>query len=74
MRLLDGQVVVMRGMEATETRKRKSKVPLLGDIPLIGRMFRREKTEVEKTVVLVFVSAIVIDPAGNRVNPPTEKE
>ncbi len=74
VRLLDGQAVVMRGMEATSIRKIKDKVPLLGDIPLIGRMFRREKTEEEKTVVLVFVSAIVIDPAGNRVNPSTEKE
>ena len=68
VRLLDGGAVVMRGMEATSIRKIKGKIPLLGDIPLIGRMFRREKTEEEKTVVLVFVSAIVIDPAGNRVN------
>jgi len=36
MRVQDGQVVMLRGMTSTNIRKKKDKVPLLGDIPLLG--------------------------------------
>jgi hypothetical protein len=74
MRVQDGQVVMLRGMTSTNIRKKKDKVPLLGDIPLLGRLFRRETTEKEEKQLLIFVKAFQIDPAGNRLFPPRESK
>jgi general secretion pathway protein D len=46
----------------------KDKVPIFGDIPIIGRTFRSTVSQSEKKNVIFFVSVRVIDPAGNRVN------
>ena len=74
MRVQDGQVVMLRGMTATNIRKKKDKVPVLGDIPLVGRLFRKETTETEEKELLIFVKANQIDPAGNRRFPPKESK
>ncbi len=45
----------------------KDRVPVLGSIPLVGRMFRSEtRTPVRKNLI-VFITPTIIDPAGNRV-------
>jgi type II secretory pathway component GspD/PulD (secretin) len=54
MRVQDGQVVMLRGMTSTNFRKKKDKVPLLGDIPLLGRLFRKESIEKEEKQLLIF--------------------
>jgi Zn-dependent protease with chaperone function len=74
MRLQDGQVVMLRGMTSTNIRKKKDKVPVLGDIPLLGRLFRRETIEKEEKQLLIFVKAFQIDPAGNRLFPSSESK
>lgn len=62
-----GQTLVMGGMPIEETIRTKDTVPVLGDIPLLGRLFRREgKYNIRKTL-LVFVTATIVDPAGNPV-------
>ncbi len=41
---------------------------MLGDLPLLGRLFRSEsKTSIKKNL-LVFVTPTLIDPAGNRIH------
>ena len=70
--ILDGQTLMLRGMSSSSIRKKKKKVPVLGSIPLIGRIFRSEKTEQVESHVIVFVTATVIDAAGNR-RFPVEK-
>ncbi len=52
----DGQVVVMSGLRKKETTITQSKVPLLGDLPLVGFLFSNDKTEVKQTELLVFIS------------------
>ena len=64
--LQDGQTVMLRGMTTTDITKMKSKVPLLGDLPLIGPLFRREQLGEKDVHLVVFVTPLVIDPAGNR--------
>ncbi len=73
MTIRDGQSVVLRGLPAQDIRKYKSKIPFLGDLPVTGRLFRRERTEVEDRTLLVFVTAFQIDPAGNRILPRSEE-
>lgn len=64
----DGQTIVLGGLIAENVRKSKDKVPMLGDIPLLGRLFRSEHTRSEKKNLVIFVTPTIIDPAGNRVH------
>jgi type II secretory pathway component GspD/PulD (secretin) len=66
----DGQTVVLGGLIAENVSKTKDKVPVLGDIPFLGRLFRSERSISEKRNLVVFVTPKLIDPAGNRVHSP----
>jgi Flp pilus assembly secretin CpaC len=62
----DGQTVILGGLIAEDSIKTKDKVPMLGDLPLVGRLFRSESNNTRKKNLLIFVSPTIIDPAGNR--------
>jgi len=64
----DGQTVVLGGMISETITKVKSQVPVLGDLPLLGRLFQSESTDNQKQNLLIFVTPTIIDPAGNRVH------
>lgn len=59
----DGQSVVIGGLIQTSDEERNSKVPIIGDIPIIGLPFRTKKNEVNKTELLVILTPRVI-PGG----------
>jgi len=40
-------------------------VPVLGDLPLVGKLFRSESSKSRKTNLVIFVTPRIIDPAGN---------
>lgn len=65
----DGHTVVMGGLIREELTSFEDKIPILGDIPILGRLFRSEGTRSEKRNLLIFVTARLVDPAGNSVNP-----
>lgn len=52
----DGQTVVLGGIFQTETVRSTSKVPLLGDIPVVGRLFKRNVNEDQKRELIIFVT------------------
>jgi hypothetical protein len=56
--------VVIGGMIKDYTNTINDKVPLLGDIPLLGNFFKSKSTEVKKTNLLIFVTARVLKPNG----------
>ena len=66
----DGQTVVLGGLIAEESRKQRDKVPILGDLPLVGRLFTSEASVVAKKNLVIFVTPTIIDPSGKRVNDP----
>jgi len=66
----DGQTVVLGGLIAETVTKTREKVPVLGDIPLLGRLFRSETSDSTKKNLVIFVTPTIIDPAGNRVHSP----
>jgi general secretion pathway protein D len=66
----DGQTIVLGGLIAENVQKTKDKIPVLGDIPFLGRLFRSERNTSEKRNLVVFVTPKLIDPAGNRVHAP----
>lgn len=64
----DQQTVVLGGLIAENVRKSREKVPVLGDIPLLGRLFRSESSDTTKKNLVIFVTPTIIDPAGNRIH------
>jgi hypothetical protein len=64
IQIYNGATVVMGGM-ITEVRvSHEDKIPFLGDLPLVGRLFRNSYESSEKRNLLIFVSARLVDPAG----------
>jgi general secretion pathway protein D len=62
----DGQTVVLGGLISDEVTKIKDKVPMLGDLPFVGKLFRSESSQTRKKNLVIFVTPTIIDPAGNR--------
>lgn len=61
----NGQVIVLGGLIQDDVTQADSKVPLLGDIPLLGRLFRSTKETRVKRNLMVFLRPTVIrDAAG----------
>lgn len=61
----DGQVIVLGGLIQDDVTQTDSKVPLLGDIPWLGRLFRSTKDTHIKRNLMVFLRPTVIrDAAG----------
>nr|WP_202436497.1 type II secretion system secretin GspD [Vibrio eleionomae] len=56
----DGQMLVLGGLMDERTAESESKVPLLGDIPIIGQLFRSTSTETEKKNLMVFIKPTII--------------
>jgi general secretion pathway protein D len=56
----DGQTVVLGGLIKDEVQVSSSRVPLLGSIPLLGKLFRNDSSSKVKTNLLVFIRATVI--------------
>ena len=59
-----GQTVVLGGMLENSKSKTVKQVPILGDIPLIGWLFRHTETTYMPTNLLIFVTATVINDRG----------
>ncbi len=63
----DGQTVGLGGLMREDVQIVEDKVPFLGDLPLIGRAFRSSVDSHIKRNLLIFVTANLIDPAGQRI-------
>ncbi|MFU8876548.1 MAG: type IV pilus secretin PilQ, partial [Wenzhouxiangellaceae bacterium] len=57
----NGQTVVLGGIFQEERNFNTSKVPMLGDVPVLGALFRRRITEDEKRELLIFVTPNILD-------------
>ncbi len=55
------QTIVIGGLVSTENLKAIQKIPLLGDIPLLGFLFRRTTYTTKKTNLMVFLTPIILD-------------
>ncbi len=66
--IYDGATVVMGGLTRDEVRTINDKVPFLGDIPGLGRLFRSEGETRQKKNLLIFVTANLVSPGGSLSN------
>ena len=60
----DGATLVMGGLTREEVKKVNDKVPFLGDLPLLGRLFRSTGQSAQKRNLLIFVTANLVNPGG----------
>ena len=56
----DGQAVVLGGLRKKETSKQINKVPVLGDIPVLGHLFRFEGEATAMTELVIFITPHII--------------
>lgn len=59
----DGQTVVLGGIFQTNTSKSVTKTPFLGDIPYLGRLFRRDSVSNNKQELLIFITPRLVTDA-----------
>ena len=69
----DGQTVVLGGLMREDVQKTEDKVPILGDIPLLGRAFRTNVEQHNKKNLVMFVTARIVTPAGVPLNEEEEE-
>jgi general secretion pathway protein D len=56
----DGETIAIGGLIKDNTDRVRSKVPILGDIPILGRLFQYYKNTGEKTNLLIFITATIV--------------
>lgn len=59
-----GSVVVLGGVKEAQTVKFEDKLPILGDLPFVGRFFRSEGSEKTRRALIMFAKVDLVDPSG----------
>lgn len=72
--LRDGQTAAIGGLVDTTTRKIATKVPLLGDIPLLGMLFKKSEDIKDVTNLIIFITATVLEPSKMKYENVVSKE
>jgi hypothetical protein len=72
VRVRDGQTIIIGGLGQKEQRRVRTKVPVLGDLPLLGQLFRSSHTESSQTDLVIFVTPRVLSSTGHL--PPAEEQ
>jgi general secretion pathway protein D len=67
----DGETIVMGGTIRDNSTVTDDRIPAMGDLPLIGRLFRSKTEERDKRNLLIFVSVRLVSPDGS---PIRERE
>jgi len=69
----DGQVIVLGGLITDDVQESVQKVPGLGDIPLLGKLFRYNKTTKVKTNLMIFIHPTIVRDAATETMVTTGK-
>lgn len=57
----DGETIVLGGVFREETATSESKTPVLGDIPYLGRLFKRSERSSRRTELLIFITPRILE-------------
>lgn len=66
--IYDGYTVAVGGLMREDVQSVEDKVPILGDLPYVGRLFQTKAQNHIKSNLIIFVTAEIIDATGKRVN------
>ncbi|MBQ6353040.1 MAG: hypothetical protein IJJ28_07225, partial [Lentisphaeria bacterium] len=70
----DGETIVLGGVGKDDTSTVNDKIPILGDIPVIGRLFQSKFSNASKNTLLIFLSGRLVKPDGSAYNPAKQIE
>ena len=70
--IYDGHTVAVGGLMREDVQDVEDGVPVLSDIPLIGRLFKSDAQSHIKSNLIIFVTANIIDAAGKNYRKPNE--
>ena len=70
----DGQTVVLGGLMREDVQKVEDRTPIIGDIPIVGRLFRTNADQHIKRNLIIFVTARLVNPGGQLVKQTDEEE
>ena len=65
----DQETIVLGGLIREDKSKVNDKVPILGDIPFIGRLFQSKVEIATKRNLMIFLTATLVDPSGKPIKP-----
>ena len=60
VRVKDGEMIIIGGLIQEESSETQRKVPILGDIPLLGRLFTGTYTVKTKSELVIFISPKIV--------------
>ena len=66
--IYDGHTVAVGGLMSENVQTLEDKVPILGDLPLVGRLFQTTAENRTKSNLIIFVTARIIDATGQPVD------
>jgi type II secretory pathway component GspD/PulD (secretin) len=74
VRVKDGETVAFGGLTQNQTEDRISKIPVLGDLPLLGRLFRSRSRNTVTSELMVFITPHILTPEGRLANTAEEQQ
>ena len=72
--LYDGETIVLGGVNKDDTTTVNDKIPILGDLPVVGRLFQSKYSTSEKSSLLIFLSCRLVKPDGTAYYPDKQIE
>ena len=72
--VFDGATVVLGGLVREDVQSVEDKTPIIGDVPILGRLFRSKVDQHIKRNLIIFVTAKLVNPAGDLVTSVDETE
>jgi len=69
VRIGDGQVIAIGGLLQHVSRTAQRKIPFLGDLPLVGSLFRSKSADSETREIIIFIVPHILDETGNFAGP-----
>lgn len=74
VRVRNGDTIVIGGLKQEEDTKSTSKVPLLGDLPLLGALFTNTKTISRESELLIFITPRIMPSSASEISPANPAE
>lgn len=65
VRLLDGDIVAIGGLMSSTLHKSGQKIPLVGDVPIAGELFKQHSDSLRKTELVILIKPTVINKPGD---------
>jgi len=69
----NGEIIVLGGLIENKGNRTVEKVPLLGDIPVVGNLFKYQSPSTEKTNLMVFLRPTIVRTAEENTNVATDR-